>query len=402
MEPKILEAHIKKKSRENLLSSIISIDGKPAMEKGENYSSLILRYRLEIVLCSGEKTVKYLILKRLPPSEAHIKFLQELSVFKNEIQIYSKVLNNMKSLMEQFEDRRETLWCEMLAYSPYDMIVLDDLKDQNFLMMNRRENLDFDHSILVMRTLGRYHAMSKILLKRLVISPSDFPSLLFTQPLLVNICFISSLTVLEEAVKRSWGAKWSHLPEILRKLKSQTQEKIAKLVLVDESRFNVLNHGDCWTNNMLFKHIEGTKTPCAVKYIDYQLSHYNSFAWDLTYFLYNSTRPAIRRAKFKELLTAYHQSLVYNLKYFNYTDNDVPTFGQIMEEMDRLEIFGFLLLTSVHVMTTADTSDALDLEKICKNLDNPCAGINIDIFSAPKYRESIEDDIQNFIKNEII
>uniref|UniRef100_A0A023F6M2 Putative ecdysteroid kinase n=2 Tax=Triatoma infestans TaxID=30076 RepID=A0A023F6M2_TRIIF len=403
MELKVLEAYIKKKSRENHISSIIRVDEKPTMEEGENYLSLIMRYRLEIVRSSGEKSVKYIIIKMQPPSETKTNFSKEVSLFINEIKMYSIVLKSMKTLMEEFEDRRETLWCEMIAYTPYDMIALDDLKDQNFVIINRSETLDFDHSMLVMRTLGRYHAMSKILLKRSVIYPYDFPSFIFCRPLLVNICFISSLTVLEEAVKRSWGAKWSHLPEILRKVKSQIHEKIAKLSPIDKTRFNVLNHGDCWKNNMLFKHIEGTKIPCAIKYIDFQLSHYNSFAWDLTYFLYNCTRPDIRRAKFKELLTAYHQSLVYNLKYFNYAeDNGIPTFDQILAEMERLEIFGFLLLTSVHAMTTADTAETVDLEKMLKNLDNPFVGLNIDIFSRPKYRESIEDDIHNFIKNGII
>uniref|UniRef100_A0A905QWS3 CHK kinase-like domain-containing protein n=3 Tax=Rhodnius prolixus TaxID=13249 RepID=A0A905QWS3_RHOPR len=402
MEPQVLEARIKKKWQENHISSIVSIDGKPAMEKGENYCSVIMRYRLEIVYCSGEKSVKYFIIKKLPPSEAQEKFLQEFSFFRNEIHMYSKVLKGMKTLMAEFEDRRETLWCEMITYTPYDMIVLDDLQDQNFVMMNRKENLDFDHSMLVMRTLGRYHAMSKILLKRLLIYPNDFGSFLFSQPLLVNICFISSLTVLEEAVKKSWGDKWTHLPERLRKVKSQTQEKLSKLDPVDESRFNVLNHGDCWTNNMMFKHVEGTNTPCAVKYIDYQLSHYNSFAWDLTYFLYNSTRPDIRRAKYKELLTAYHQSLINNLKYFNYEENDTPTLDKVMEEMERLEFVGFLLLISIHVMTTADTTEAMDLEKILKNLDKPSEGINVDMFCSLKYRNCIEDDLHYFIKKGII
>lgn len=42
--------------------------------------------------------------------------------------MYSKVLKGMKTLMAEFEDRRETLWCEMITYTPYDMIVLDDLQ----------------------------------------------------------------------------------------------------------------------------------------------------------------------------------------------------------------------------------------------------------------------------------
>lgn len=96
MEPQVLEARIKKKWQENHISSIVSIDGKPAMEKGENYCSVIMRYRLEIVYCSGEKSVKYFIIKKLPPSEAQEKFLQEFSFFRNEIHVskafYHKII----------------------------------------------------------------------------------------------------------------------------------------------------------------------------------------------------------------------------------------------------------------------------------------------------------------------
>lgn len=34
----------------------------------------------------------------------------------------------MKELMEEFSDKRDTLWCEMLGFKPYNQLILQDLK----------------------------------------------------------------------------------------------------------------------------------------------------------------------------------------------------------------------------------------------------------------------------------
>ncbi|KAK9512730.1 hypothetical protein O3M35_001094 [Rhynocoris fuscipes] len=401
MEKSMLEALIKKKLNDQCISRIVTMAGKQPLSKGENYCSVITFYRLETVLGSGEKCIRNLIMKVLPPSPEQSKFFQEYSFFKNEIIMYSQVLNAMNKLMEEHEDRREKLWCEMITYNPYDMVIFEDLRDKDYKMLNRKENLGFEHSMLVMQTLGRFHAMSKVLLTRGSIYKNDLSTYLFTAPLIINLCFKSSLMVFETVVKKSWGEKWKHLPAILQRAKDRVYDILTDLKQVDEKRFNVLCHGDCWTNNMLFKHVEGTETPCAVKYIDYQLSHYNSYAWDLTYFLYNATRPDIRRAKFQDFLKVYQSSLEYNLKYFNYKNDDIPTLKQIEDEMKRIKLFGFLLLISIHTMTTADSTDAFDMEKALSNPDNPSIGINADIYNE-KFKKRIEDDVRTFIEEGII
>lgn len=56
-----------------------------------------------------------------------------------------------------------------------------------------------------------------------------------------------------------------YFADLLRDIAENLYEKLQELAQVDFSRFNVINHGDTWTNNFLFKHVDGTNTPCGLK-----------------------------------------------------------------------------------------------------------------------------------------
>lgn len=42
--------------------------------------------------------------------------------------MYTTVLKNMETLMEEFQDKREIVWCELIDYEPYHKLIMQDLK----------------------------------------------------------------------------------------------------------------------------------------------------------------------------------------------------------------------------------------------------------------------------------
>ncbi|XP_073983334.1 uncharacterized protein isoform X2 [Rhodnius prolixus] len=315
---------------------------------------------------------------------------------------YSQLLCKMKELMEEFSDKRDTLWCEMLGFKPYNQLILQDLKHLQFHPMDRRKNLDYDHSKFLIQSMARFHAMSVTLLKRNSVCADDFEPYTFAKKKAVKFFFWSCLRTMEKAVKKSWGSEWIYFADLLRDIAENLYEKLQELAQVDFSRFNVINHGDTWTNNFLFKHVDGTNTPCGLKFVDYQLTHYNSFAWDLTYFCYTSILPELRRAKCMEFVKIYHQELTENLLFFKYPIEEIPTLKHVIQEMNRIKFYGFLLLTSIYPWTTAETDDPYDVEKALTNEENPDTAVNVEIFTCLKYRRMVQNDFKEFVKEGII
>lgn len=107
--------------------------------------------------------------------------------------------------------------------------------------------------------------------------------------------------------------------------------------------FTVLNHGDLWLNNMMFKIDEDGNTT-DVSMIDYQGPFWGGPAGDLIYFLVSSVADDIKVDHFDDFIEYYHEELVSSLKALKY-DQVIPT----LEELH------------------ADISEKGSLGKICKN-----------------------------------
>lgn len=98
-----------------------------------------------------------------------------------------------------------------------------------------------------------------------------------------------------------------------------------------QSGFIVLNHGDSWCNNILFKNnSEGNLT--SMRYIDYQMSFWGSPATDLGYFIISSVSDDVKIEQFDNLLLHYHEELTKALKVLNY-EKRIPTLAELQIDM---------------------------------------------------------------------
>jgi thiamine kinase-like enzyme len=95
----------------------------------------------------------------------------------------------------------------------------------------------------------------------------------------------------------------------------------------------VLNHGDDWLNNMMFKS-EAEGTTVDVKLIDFQMSFWGSPANDLIYFFVSSVADDVKTKFFDDLIAIYHGELESSLVSLGY-DQHIPTISEL--QIDLLE-----------------------------------------------------------------
>lgn len=111
-----------------------------------------------------------------------------------------------------------------------------------------------------------------------------------------------------------------------------------------KSGFQVLNHGDMWLNNMMFR-LDDEGNPLEVSLIDYQIPYWGSPTGDLFYFLLSSVADNIKVDHFDEFVKFYHSELVDDLRRLNY-DQQVPTLTELYDDMQEKGGFGLFLLSN--------------------------------------------------------
>ncbi|KAE8573450.1 uncharacterized protein [Halyomorpha halys] len=378
MDSAMMEAVLQMQNQESAVWRVLKCEAQPALPKGENYLSLISRITLEVVLGNGKKSHKSLILKEAPHEGNNREFVNNLGVFKIETEMYLRILKQMEELMDEHHETEELLWGRLIFYQPYTSLLLEDLKATGFLMTQRQACLDLEHGHLVLHSLGRFHGMSKILEERGVINGKDFkPYALCNSKDLLEKYVHNGLRNLSEAMHRSWGPAWQRVAEKLIMPLEVLENKMIEIGKLEESRFNVVNHGDCWSNNMLFKY-DWSHRPIAVRFLDFQISHYNSPSWDLTYFMFNSIEPKLRREHYESLLKTYSNSLLSTLQKYRYSGR-LPTHEEIAAEMERIAFFRLIVVGVSHPIMTAEGTNALDMDELFGS--GGTSGIGKDIYT---------------------
>ena len=79
------------------------------------------------------------------------------------------------------------------------------------------------------------------------------------------------------------------------------------------SNFKTIVHGDCWTNNFMFKYGQNSEID-DIRIVDWQLAYVGNPTSDLSNFIFTSTTPEFRKNHLDHLLAYYHQELIYNLE----------------------------------------------------------------------------------------
>ncbi|KAG6800731.1 hypothetical protein HZU73_03804 [Apis mellifera caucasica] len=361
---------------------ITSLEEEFGSGRGDNYTSMLYRIRAK-----GRKQIKNnewinyecaIIYKVLPQSREHREAFKSELLFQNEVAFYTHVWPALNKL--QTNGRKVFNGVAKIYAAQIDFIAMEDLRERGFKMADRRKGLQLEHLKRTLKALAGFHALSLTLRET---RPEEFARL--TDP--------SEGKGIQEALFRTENENWYRqyyqvaaknairmvsdgLPpqmefkriEIMEKLRAFLNDDVffrtmSELVAM-QGPLTVFCHGDCWTNNILFRD-DLTKSNEEVVYlIDFQLTRVGSLALDLANLLYCCASGEIRRAHMTQLLQHYHFHLMSSLHTLNpkQPPKDPSVMWELLnEEMRRCGRFGVGLALDILPISTCESEEAPDL-----------------------------------------
>lgn len=296
-------------------------------------SEFIIRSFLSSVMMQGRSRFSqefdvHLIIKTTPKSIGRRKTFRSPDFFRNEINFYNVIVKFFKEFQAVKKDAKYPFNEIATCLSTHldgenDFLVLENLNTYGYHTTSRQESMNIHVCRLIMRTLGRFHALSFVIRDQ---SPKMFEELTSVleetyyahrlRPWYNDFINVQ-IEVALDAVAKIYGG--TEIEERAKKFLSDGSlyEKMIKLTHT-RNRFSVIGHGDCWTPNFLIHStkLDGRDVAVKAKMIDFQLSRFASPVIDISFFIYSCTTEELRAQYYDDLIQTYHTSLTELIKDF--------------------------------------------------------------------------------------
>uniref|UniRef100_A0A182IN65 CHK kinase-like domain-containing protein n=1 Tax=Anopheles atroparvus TaxID=41427 RepID=A0A182IN65_ANOAO len=300
----------------------IMITYEPGSKVGDGYIGQIVRVRF----VSGndpEKPPLTVICKFPPEDRKQREQFHAMLLFERELFIYRRIL----PAFEELQAKHGVAWRDETYFGNYPkcykahgnaergeaVLILEDLTDPKrpgLKLLNQYEPVDYDHVRVLMQALGKLNACSFALkqhrpevfeeLRQL----NDVLSIVLdteqTRPLTPRNCRLAASVFdpQKEPIRHRQlldlcDAMW---PRTGAHIRGELAEPYA-----------ALNHGDCWTNNVMFGYdSEGRVNEVCL--FDWQMARYSSPVLDYILFIFLCGQLELRREKFDSLLDIFYEA----------------------------------------------------------------------------------------------
>ncbi|XP_065354501.1 uncharacterized protein LOC135948974 [Calliphora vicina] len=346
----------------DLTLKIEKFDIKPAFGKGENYGGYLTKAHVVYNLKNGqEQKENHFICKTSYEEDEFAKQKMEpYDIFNREMLLYEQVLPKMSDLLKEINDTDRLFPTVFHVDYKRQALIFEDLTVQGYVMADRIERLDMDHTKLVLQKLSKMHATSAVLNERDAGSLEKY-----------DRGFFNKYT---DTYKTFFVNTFKACARYLQQLNDEDSRKYAKKIFAlapyymeigrrcfapTNGHVNVLAHGDVWTNNVMFKYCAKTGKPKDVLLIDFQYSFWGSPTLDLHYFFNTSIKEDMRLHNEDELFQLYHQLFTETLRKLNYKSHPIPSLKQLRLHSEQKKFFAVHSSVIIQpVMLNQDSTDA--------------------------------------------
>nr|XP_017007670.2 uncharacterized protein LOC108064589 [Drosophila takahashii] len=349
---------------------------------GENYATIMLRVELDVETKDKSKITKAFMLKTPHHTEAYRRLLEKSDIFDVERGMYLEVVPELEQLYRDvgLEIKFGAKAYEIEASDYY--VLLEDLKPRGFRNCDRLQGLDQAHTENVLKKFAQWHAASAVRVDLKGPYNEKYTQGIFSSEEITDAFCRSGENLLKhidqfeghEAYVKDLHSVSEKLIDVVNDLKEPKSDE-----------FNALNHGDGWSNNIMFQYNDKNEI-LSTYFVDLQLPKWGSVAQDLYYFLISSTSLDIKTLKFDYFIWFYHSELVKHLKILNYSKT-FPTLKSIRDALNKYSGWAFICSACVMGVVLLDPTDDGDLDKILSKEDS---SFKNSIYTNPRFRRHME------------
>ncbi|XP_055308222.1 uncharacterized protein LOC129572304 [Sitodiplosis mosellana] len=313
-------------------------------------------------------------------TEEFDKLFEEGLYFEKEIFVYSTILPKLKHSFEVVGMTVEIGPRYFMGNTQQRILILEDMRVQQFKGVDLTHGLDMDHMKLTVATLAKWHAGTANLL---LTNPDIFT--LYAKNTYQNApCeeeyFKNVAKILSDTV-RNWPG-YGQLAEKLDKIPQTAYDNAYKAFEPQANGFNVITHGDMYINNLLFRY-DDNGNPIDVRFIDFAFGKRTSPSIDLILLLYSSSHSSISQSDREYLVEYYHSELVKCLQLLNYSGH-MPTLFEMQSTFFGVDLYNalaVLFIIGIRYKNTVPSDGSLEVANSSEKTNDD----NTKLYSNPEY-----------------
>ncbi|XP_028137599.1 uncharacterized protein LOC114332089 [Diabrotica virgifera virgifera] len=258
-----------------------------------------------------------LLIKQASTNKKVLEYFPVNLFYKNEANFYELVWREFEKQQQRRLGR--LLFDNIPKAYDYNVnpgeecIVLENVGSKGFRNINKREIVPNDIMELIVKKYAQFHGLSYVLKKS---DPRKYDELAqkfvpyWEQAKEIVPLNVSITGVFTKCIKYLQKPEKPQNPDLINKIKEYNTTGLDVFIQSNnyKGKHGVFLHGDCWSNNMLFKFTE-TGVSEDLKFIDFQTCKVGSAVYDLSYCIYSGGSKEVFD-NLDHYLNLYHKNLV--------------------------------------------------------------------------------------------